>query len=168
MSISARTGKDRATVGPYLAAGLLQPTDLRGTLRSLLDHLSESLPPLGTLRATRRVRRRMCAALGYAPDLRHPKTFNEKVAWRILHDRNPLIPLTLDKIAVREWVADRVGPDLLVPLLGCWNRAADIPWESLPSSFALKASHGWNMNLDTSRNPIMWLRRGPDRGLRMI
>ena len=89
----------------------------------------------------------MRQALGYCPDVRNPRTFNEKLAWRMLYDRNPLIPLTTDKVAVRDWVASRVGPGVLVPLFGVWNRAADISWDALPPCFVLKASHGWNMNL---------------------
>jgi hypothetical protein len=119
----------------------------RDEIRHVLDRLTEAVPPLGQIRTARRLRRRMRAALGYVPNLRNPRTFNEKIAWRMLHDRNPLIPLTTDKLAVRDWVAARVGPDILVPLLGSWERAADIDWDALPSSFVLKASHGWNMNL---------------------
>lgn len=93
------------------------------------------------------IRRRMQRFLGYRPDLRDPKTYNEKLAWRILHDDNPLIPLTTDKIAVRDYVAGKVGPELLIPLLGAYERAVDIPWDDLPRSFVLKASHGCAMNL---------------------
>ncbi|MFC7474907.1 ATP-grasp fold amidoligase family protein [Dankookia sp. GCM10030260] len=99
------------------------------------------------LREARRLRRRMRAALGYEPNFNRPRTFNEKVAWRILHDRNPLIALTTDKLAVRRYVAAKASPDILVPLLGTWDRAEAIDWAALPPRFVLKASHGWNMNL---------------------
>ena len=115
--------------------------------RVLLDHLADSVPALRQLRTRRRLRRRMRAALGYEPNLRRPRSFNEKIGWRILHDRNPLIPLTIDKIGVRDWVAARAGDDILIPLLGTWERAQDIDWETLPQRFVLKASHGWSMNL---------------------
>ncbi len=65
----------------------------------------------------------------------------------MLHSSDPLIPLTTDKIDVRDWVAERVGSQILVPLYGVWECASDVPWQSLPTSFVLKASHGWNMNL---------------------
>jgi len=116
-------------------------------VRRLLDPLVEATPPLRRLRLGRRLRRRMHGALGYRPDLAQPRTFNEKIGWRILNDRNPLIPLTTDKIAVRDWVAARIGTDILIPLLGVWERAEDVAWKSLPQRFVLKASHGWNMNL---------------------
>ena len=93
------------------------------------------------------MRNTMRASLGYEPDLRHPRTFNERVARKILSDRNPLIPLTLDKVRVRDWVAERIGADCLVPLVGVWQRAQDIPWNDLPASFVAKTNHGCAYNL---------------------
>lgn len=91
--------------------------------------------------------RRMRRALGYVPNLDLPRTYNEKLGWRMLYDRNPLLPLTTDKVAVRDYVAAKVGPEILVPLLGVYERASDIPWQSLPSAFVLKASHGCGLNI---------------------
>ncbi len=46
-----------------------------------------------------------------------PQTFSEKVNWRILLDRRPLLAWTCDKLAMQEY-ARRVGPDsLCVPEL---------------------------------------------------
>jgi hypothetical protein len=105
------------------------------------------LPVLSPFLRQRSLRYRMQAALGYRPDLENPRTFNEKIGWRILYDRNPLLVATTDKIAVRDHVARLAGPDILIPLHGSWDRAADIAWDALPAQFVLKASHGWNMNL---------------------
>ena len=116
-------------------------------LRCSLGQIAAMFPPTHRLLLRRRLRLRMQAELGYVPDLAHPRTFNEKIAWRMLHDRNPLIPLTIDKLLVRDWVADRVGPQVLVPLLGAWDRAEEIDWQALPARFVLKGTHGWNMNL---------------------
>jgi hypothetical protein len=93
------------------------------------------------------MRRRLRRSLGYNPNLENPRTYNEKIAWRILYDRNPLISLTTDKVAVRDYVAAKIGPEILVPLIGVYGRAADIPWDTLPERFALKAGHGCEMNL---------------------
>ncbi|WP_428391757.1 hypothetical protein [Lichenicoccus sp.] len=95
-------------------------------LRDAVGRAAALWPPLHRLLVRRRLRHRLQTALGYIPDLRHPRTLNEKVAWRMLHDRNPLIPLTIDKLLVRDWVAARVGSEVLVPLLGAWDRAEDI------------------------------------------
>jgi hypothetical protein len=108
--------------------------------------------------------------LDYEPNLRNPRTYNEKIAWRILYDRNPLIALTTDKVAAREYVTAKVGPEILVPLIGVYEGTSDIPWEALPNRFALKASHGCGMNLlvrdkaATDRSAVLrqadkWLRQ---------
>jgi hypothetical protein len=93
------------------------------------------------------MRNTLRASLGYEPDLRHPRTFNERVARKILDDRNPLIPLTLDKVRVRDWVAARIGAEMLPRIHGIWERAADIRWEALPSRFVAKTNHGSGYNL---------------------
>jgi hypothetical protein len=112
-----------------------------------LKHTGDILPASVVLYDSLLIRRRMRRALGYWPDLRHPTTYNEKLAWRILHDRNPLIALTTDKVAVRDYVSAKVGSEILVPIIGVYDRETAIPWEELPSSFVLKASHGSDMNL---------------------
>src|SRR3712207_8648995 len=62
-------------------------------------------------------------------------------SWRILYDRNPLIALTTDKLAVRRYVAAKVSSDILVPLLGTWDRAEDIDWAALPPRFVRSEEH---------------------------
>lgn len=52
---------------------------------------------------------------GFLPDLRNPKDLSEKVLWLKLHDRSPLHTRCADKILVRDYVASRIGAELLVP-----------------------------------------------------
>lgn len=116
-------------------------------LRRVFHRAADRLDWLDRIRKARQLRQMMRDALGYEPNLRRPRTFNERMARKILHDRNPLIPQTLDKIAVRDWVAGRIGTETLVPLLGVWDCAADIPWEALPARFVLKTNHGSGYNI---------------------
>lgn len=115
----------------------------RRTLRRVVDHI----PPLARRRDEALLRARMRARLDYDPDLRDPHSFNERLGHKILHDRNPLIPLTSDKVTARRLAAERIGEEYLVPLVGIWDRAAEIPWEALPDRFVAKASHGSGMNV---------------------
>jgi hypothetical protein len=44
-------------------------------------------------------------------------------------------------VKVRDYVTEKGLGDLLVPLLGTWKRAGDIPWDILPEKFVLKCNH---------------------------
>jgi hypothetical protein len=79
---------------------------------------------------------------GYVPDLRNPRTFNELVQARKLHDRDPLLPLFADKVKVKEVVAQRLGPEWLIPTLWHGKVLPDAPQWPLP--FVLKSSHACN------------------------
>lgn len=76
-----------------------------------------------------------------ALDLKDPKTYNEKLQWLKINDRNPLYTQLVDKYLVREYVSDRVGDQYLIPLLGVWDSFEEIDWEELPDQFVLKTTH---------------------------
>ena len=124
---------------------IVRPID--SAVCSLLRVTSDSMPGLSRLHDRILLRHRMTRALGYRPNYDRPLTYNEKLGWRILNDRNPLLALTTDKVAVRDYVASKVGDDILVPIIGVYRSAAEIPWADLPEQFVLKASHGCNMNI---------------------
>lgn len=76
------------------------------------------------------------------PNLRHPSTFNEKIVWRKLYDRNPLYVQIADKWAVRDFVRQRLGDQVLKQVYWVGDQPETIDWDSLPSQFVLKAAHG--------------------------
>ena len=86
-------------------------------------------------------------ATGKTLDLNNPVTFNEKLQWLKLFDATPLETLLADKYLARDWLAERIGEEYLVPLLGVWDDANDIDFDALPDKFVLKANHGsgWNI-----------------------
>jgi len=99
---------------------------------------------------------------GYPPDLDNPNTFNEKKQWIKLHDHNPLYTRCSDKYLMREFVAEVVGEQHLVPLLGVYDDARKIDFDALPAGFAIKANHGsgWNLiirdkNKDFDRRAVV-------------
>ena len=87
------------------------------------------------------LRRLFRAKVGTEPDFKNPKTFNEKLNWLKLHDRNPLYGLLADKYEVKQYVADRIGAQYVIPTLGVWDRFDEIPFDSLPDAFVLKCTH---------------------------
>lgn len=81
------------------------------------------------------------AYLGRKLDLRNPQTFNEKLQWLKLYDRNPLYTRMVDKYDVKEYVASIIGEEYIIPTLGVWNTFDEIDFESLPRQFVLKCTH---------------------------
>lgn len=75
------------------------------------------------------------------PNLKHPKTFNEKLQWLKLYDRNPYYTKLVDKYEVKKIVAELIGEQYIIPTLGVWDSAEDIDFEKLPDKFVLKATH---------------------------
>lgn len=75
-------------------------------------------------------------------DLNKPKSFNEKLQWLKLYNRRPEYTMMVDKYAVKQYVADRIGEEYIIPSLGVWNRVEDIDWDVLPNQFVLKTTHG--------------------------
>lgn len=74
-------------------------------------------------------------------NFRNPTSFNEKMQWLKIYDRNPEYTRMVDKYEVRQYIADCVGSQYLVPLLGVWDSADDIDFDSLPNEFVLKCTH---------------------------
>jgi hypothetical protein len=75
------------------------------------------------------------------PNLTSPKTFNEKIMYRMLADRNPLFTELADKLRMRDTVTRKVGEEYLVPLLGVYQHVNDIDLDVLPEQFVLKCNH---------------------------
>lgn len=79
--------------------------------------------------------------MGYELDLKNPKTFNEKLQWLKLYDRNPLYPLLVDKYEVKKWISEKIGAEYVIPTLSVYNSADEIDIDSLPNEFVLKCTH---------------------------
>lgn len=87
------------------------------------------------LRLTYRVR------FGKKLNLDNPLTFNEKLQWLKLHDRNPDYVKMVDKVAVKDYVSKIIGDDYIIPTLGVYGSFDEIDFDSLPNQFVLKCSH---------------------------
>lgn len=83
---------------------------------------------------------------GYYPNLFMPKTFNEKIVHRMLHPKKKYTTLA-DKFAVRNFIAEKIGSEYLVPLI--WNGCflSEDEFELLPLSFVIKSNHASGTNL---------------------
>lgn len=74
-------------------------------------------------------------------DLKSPETFNEKLQWLKLYNRNPLYTQLADKFLVRNYVEKKIGKKYLIPLLGVWKNFSEINFDKFPQEFVLKPNH---------------------------
>lgn len=74
-------------------------------------------------------------------DLSNPKTFNEKLNWMKLYDRDPKYTKLADKYVVKKVVSDKIGDEFIIPLIGCWDNVDEIKLSDLPEKFVLKCNH---------------------------
>lgn len=74
-------------------------------------------------------------------NLENPVTYNEKLQWIKLYDRNPQYTVLVDKYGVREYIKEKIGEKYLIPLIGVWEKPEDIDMEKMPEKFVLKCTH---------------------------
>lgn len=79
--------------------------------------------------------------MGKTLNLNDPKTFNEKLQWLKIHNRKPEYTTMVDKYAAKQYVADRIGEQYIIPTLGVWEHFDDIDFDNLPNQFVLKCTH---------------------------
>jgi len=51
-------------------------------------------------------------------DLNNVKTFNEKIQWLKINDRNPLYTNMFDKYLVKQYVSDLIGDEYIISTIG--------------------------------------------------
>ncbi len=84
---------------------------------------------------------------GYRLNLKNPKTYNEKIQWIKLYDKNPLMTKCCDKYAVREYVESKGCGEILNDLIWEGFNPEEIPFDDLPEKFVIKVTHGSTFNI---------------------
>ena len=99
-------------------------------------------PAKGRFVADRAVlKARYFTAFGKPLNLKHPQTFNEKLQWIKLYDRDSRYTELSDKYLAKIRVQELVGPTHIIPTLGVWEHFDQIDFEALPPQFVLKCTH---------------------------
>lgn len=95
--------------------------------------------------------------LGYDINWRNPQDLNEKINYLKLYaDTREWVRLA-DKYRMREYVSERGYGDMLVPLIGKWDRVEDVPWEALPDRFVMKMNNGsGDILICNSKQAVDW------------
>lgn len=78
---------------------------------------------------------------GNLPNLINPFSYNDKIAWLMLFDQNPMQVICSDKYKVRKFVEDRIGSKYLPNLYSTVKKTIDINFRKMPESFVIKANH---------------------------
>jgi hypothetical protein len=91
---------------------------------------------------------------------RPPQTFTEKIDWRVVHDRRPLIGRLGDKLAMRAYATD-ICPTVRIPaVLWSGTDVAALADMDLPDRWVLKPNHGsMRVHIGTGRPDVAELRR---------
>lgn len=87
------------------------------------------------------VRKMFKAIMGSQLRLENPQTFNEKIQWLKLYDRNPIYTQWVDKYKVKEYVGSIIGNEHIIPTIGVWDNPEEIDFNQLPDQFVLKCNH---------------------------
>lgn len=81
------------------------------------------------------------AYTGRELDINNPQTFNEKLQWLKLNDRNELYISLVDKYESKKYVKELLGEQFIIPNIGVWDTYDDIEFDELPNQFVLKCTH---------------------------
>jgi hypothetical protein len=79
--------------------------------------------------------------MDYKLDLKNPKSYNEKLQWLKLHEKDYSYTRLVDKYEVKKFVSNKIGNQYIIPTLGVWDNWEDIDFQKLPSQFVLKCTH---------------------------
>jgi len=79
--------------------------------------------------------------MGRKLHLKHPRDYQEKLQWLKLYNHDPKYTRMVDKITAKEYAAEVIGEQYIIPTLGVWKHFDQIDFDSLPDQFVLKTNH---------------------------
>lgn len=86
-----------------------------------------------------------------------PKSYTEKLNVSKVYGANELKTKLTDKLLVRDWIADKIGEEYLIPLIGSYDNFEDINFNELPSKFVIKCNHdSGSVTLCKNKDKLNW------------
>lgn len=79
--------------------------------------------------------------MGYKINWICPKSFNEKLQWLKIYDRNSDYTRMVDKYEAKQYVSDIIGSKYVIPTYGVWDNPYSINFDLLPNQFVMKTTH---------------------------
>lgn len=115
------------------------------------------------------LKKKFKSLMGKELDLKNPQTFNEKLQWLKLYNRRDEYTMMVDKVAVRDYISEKLGEEYLIPCLGVWDNPEDINFDELPEKFVLKCNHNSGLGMcickDKSKLDIEKVKKELKKGL---
>lgn len=71
----------------------------------------------------------------------NPQSFTEKMQWLKLHYRKPIMCKLVDKFLVKDYVANKIGEEYIIPTLSIYKNFKEIDFARLPKQFVMKCTH---------------------------
>ena len=96
---------------------------------------------LGGIPAEEFLKRRYRICTGRELNIETPTLYTEKLQWLKLYDHRTEYTTMVDKYAAKSYVAEKIGEQYVIPLLGVWGSTDEIDFDSLPERFVLKTTH---------------------------
>jgi len=93
--------------------------------------------------------------LGYAIlkiKYRKPKTYQDKIKYKIAYDRRSVLKIWADKSKVRSYVEEMIGLEYLNDVYGVFVNSENMNIDMFPRNFVVKASHGSGAVIIVSEN----------------
>ena len=136
-------------------------------------HILSALGKYDKMPDEKYLKKRYKLDMGVELDLNDPKTLNEKLQWLKLYNRKDIYTVMVDKYLARDYIAEKLGKEYLIPLLGVWDKAEDINFDELPEKFVLKCNHNSGMGMFICRDKsaltlekIAEIRKNLNKGLK--
>ena len=79
--------------------------------------------------------------MGKKLNLESPVYYTEKLQWLKLYDHRPEYTIMVDKYEAKNYVAQRIGEQYVIPSLGVWENVDEINFSVLPDRFVMKTTH---------------------------
>ena len=79
--------------------------------------------------------------LGKKINWKNPQTYNEKLQWLKIYDRQDSYTKMVDKYEAKEYVKNIIGEEYIIPTIGIYDKFENIDFEKLPKQFVMKCTH---------------------------
>lgn len=96
--------------------------------------------------------------MGMELNLINPRTLNEKIQWFKIHERTSLQTICADKLAVRNYIKEKIGEQYLIKLIYQTKDYKEVRPDNFPDQpFIIKTNHGAGTNhIVKDKNKVDW------------